>query len=142
LPLHPKFSHFQFSPHFEHITTEAQVDHLAVYTVKKASLMCRAKHDDSVRTPIRSKEIRRPRETYASTSALKNEQRKAYKRNPNSEIYSMLSYALIFLVIAIVAGVLGFSGIAGTAAWIAHVCFVIFLVLFIVSLIFRGRPSV
>jgi uncharacterized membrane protein YtjA (UPF0391 family) len=54
----------------------------------------------------------------------------------------MLYYALVFLVIAIIAGILGFTGIAGTSAWIAHVLFVIFLVLFIVSLIFRGRPSV
>ena len=54
----------------------------------------------------------------------------------------MLYYALVFLVIAIIAGILGFTGIAGTSAWIAHVLFVVFLVLFIVSLIFRGRPSV
>ena len=54
----------------------------------------------------------------------------------------MLYYALVFLVIAIIAGIFGFAGIAGTSAWIAHVLFVIFLVLFIVSLIFRGRPSV
>jgi uncharacterized membrane protein YtjA (UPF0391 family) len=79
------------------------------------------------------------RDIRKSTSALRNEQKKA---NIEIQIYSMLSYALIFLVIAIIAGVLGFSGIAGTAAWIAHVCFVIFLVLFIISLIFRGRPSV
>src|SRR5271165_678483 len=54
----------------------------------------------------------------------------------------MLYYAVVFLVIAIIAGFFGFTGIAGTSAWIAHVLFVLFLVLFIVSLIFRGRPSV
>jgi len=54
---------------------------------------------------------------------------------------AMLHYAVIFLIIAIIAGFFGFAGIAGTSAWIAHVLFVLFLVLFIVSLIFRGRPS-
>lgn len=37
-PLHPKFEHFQFDPDFENITTETQVDHLAVYTTKKPRL--------------------------------------------------------------------------------------------------------
>jgi hypothetical protein len=37
-PLHPKFSHFQFDPDFEHITTETRVDHLLVYTTKKCRL--------------------------------------------------------------------------------------------------------
>jgi uncharacterized membrane protein YtjA (UPF0391 family) len=55
---------------------------------------------------------------------------------------AMLHYAVIFLIIAIIAGIFGFAGIAGTSAWIAHVLFVLFLVLFIISLLFRGRPSV
>jgi hypothetical protein len=37
-PLHPKFSHFQFDPDFEYITTETRVDHLLVYTTKKPRL--------------------------------------------------------------------------------------------------------
>jgi hypothetical protein len=37
-PLHPRFSHFQFDPDFESITTEARVDHLEVYTAKKPRL--------------------------------------------------------------------------------------------------------
>jgi hypothetical protein len=37
-PLHPRFSHFQFDPDFESITTETQVDHLVVYTTKKPPL--------------------------------------------------------------------------------------------------------
>jgi hypothetical protein len=51
-PLHPKFSHFQFNPDFEHITTEAQVDHLAVYTTKKPRLRVGETIINSVRTPI------------------------------------------------------------------------------------------
>ncbi|HET9378980.1 MAG TPA: hypothetical protein VFO40_28670 [Chthoniobacterales bacterium] len=37
-PLNPRFSHFQFDPHFENITTETKVDHLEVYTTKKPRL--------------------------------------------------------------------------------------------------------
>jgi uncharacterized membrane protein YtjA (UPF0391 family) len=54
----------------------------------------------------------------------------------------MLSWAFLFLVIVIIAEIFGFSGIAGESAWIAHVLFLIFIVLFIVSFLFRGRPSV
>ncbi len=55
-----------------------------------------------------------------------------------SPVSSMLTYAILFLVIAIVAGILGFGGIAGTAAMVAKVLFVIFLVLFLAAFI-RGR---
>jgi uncharacterized membrane protein YtjA (UPF0391 family) len=51
---------------------------------------------------------------------------------------TMLSWALIFLIVAIIAGILGFSGIAGAASNIAWILFVLFLVLFLVSLV-RGR---
>lgn len=51
---------------------------------------------------------------------------------------TMLSYAVLFLIIAIIAAALGFSGVAGTASWIAQVLFLVFLVLFIVSLFRRG----
>jgi len=56
--------------------------------------------------------------------------------------FTMLYWALMFLLVALVAGVLGFGGVAGTAAWIAQVLFVVFLVLFIVSLLSGGirRP--
>jgi hypothetical protein len=37
-PLHPRFSHFQFDPDFESITTETKVDHIEVYTAKKPRL--------------------------------------------------------------------------------------------------------
>lgn len=52
---------------------------------------------------------------------------------------TMLSWALIFLIVAIVAGVLGFSGVAGAASNIAWVLFVLFLVLFLVSLVMGRR---
>ncbi|HKM58514.1 MAG TPA: DUF1328 domain-containing protein [Chthoniobacterales bacterium] len=54
----------------------------------------------------------------------------------------MLSWAFLFLIIAVLAEVFGFSGLAGESAWIAHVLFVVFIVIFIVSFLFRGRPSV
>jgi uncharacterized membrane protein YtjA (UPF0391 family) len=63
-------------------------------------------------------------------------------KNSQKGINAMLHYAVIFLIIAIIAGIFGFTGIAGTSAWIAHVLFVLFLVLFVISLLFRGRPSV
>ena len=53
-------------------------------------------------------------------------------------LVTMLSYAIIFLIIALIAGVLGFGVVAGTAATIAKILFVVFLILFVVSLI-RGR---
>jgi uncharacterized membrane protein YtjA (UPF0391 family) len=46
---------------------------------------------------------------------------------------TMLSWAVLFLIIALIAGLLGFTGIAGTSVWIAQV-------LFVVSLLFRRRP--
>lgn len=52
--------------------------------------------------------------------------------------FSMLNYAVVFLLVSLVAAVLGFGVIAGTAATIAKVLFLVFLVLFIVSLI-KGR---
>jgi uncharacterized membrane protein YtjA (UPF0391 family) len=55
---------------------------------------------------------------------------------------SLLSWALIFLVVALIAGALGFGGVAGTSMGIAQVLFFVFVVLFVVSLIahlVRGR---
>jgi uncharacterized membrane protein YtjA (UPF0391 family) len=42
---------------------------------------------------------------------------------------TMLSWAIIFLVIALIAAFLGFTGVAGTAARIAQILFVVFLIL-------------
>lgn len=54
----------------------------------------------------------------------------------------MLSWAFGFLVLAIVAGILGFGVLASAAAGLAKILFVVFLALFILSLLFRGAPTV
>jgi len=56
--------------------------------------------------------------------------------------YSMLRWALIFLIVALIAGVLGFGVVEGTAAWIAKVLFVVFIILFIIGLVTGRRPGV
>ena len=48
------------------------------------------------------------------------------------EEYSMLRWAVIFLVIALIAGLLGFTGIATAAAGIAKFLFYLFLIVCIV----------
>jgi uncharacterized membrane protein YtjA (UPF0391 family) len=53
--------------------------------------------------------------------------------------FSMLHYAIVFLVIALIAAVLGFGGIAGAATGIAKILFLVFLVLFVVSLVMGRR---
>lgn len=55
---------------------------------------------------------------------------------------TMLSWALMFLVVALVAAVLGFGGIAGTAVSIAKLIFFVAIALFLISAIMhvvRGR---
>jgi uncharacterized membrane protein YtjA (UPF0391 family) len=56
--------------------------------------------------------------------------------------FTMLYYAVVFLIISLIAAVLGFGGIAAGAAGIAKVLFVVFLVLalagFVASLLRRG----
>jgi len=57
--------------------------------------------------------------------------------------FTMLQWALMFLVIALVAALFGFGGIASSATGIAQILFFIFIVLFVVSLLanaLRGRP--
>lgn len=49
--------------------------------------------------------------------------------------FTMLQWALIFLIVAIVAGVLGFGGIAAVSAEIAQIVFFVFLVLLVASLV-------
>lgn len=56
--------------------------------------------------------------------------------------YSMLGWALTFLVIAIIAAIFGFGGVAGTAVGIAKILFWVFIAIFVISLLFgliRGR---
>lgn len=58
--------------------------------------------------------------------------------------WTMLYYALVFLVVALIAAMFGFGGIAASAAGIAKVLFVVFLVLFVASAIFgflRRHPN-
>jgi uncharacterized membrane protein YtjA (UPF0391 family) len=49
--------------------------------------------------------------------------------------FTMLYWALVFLVVAIIAGALGFGGIAGTSAGIAQILFFIFLAFLVLSLL-------
>ena len=55
--------------------------------------------------------------------------------------FSMLRWAVVFLVIAIIAAVFGFGGIAGEAAWIAKVLALVFVVLLVVSLAMGKKPK-
>jgi uncharacterized membrane protein YtjA (UPF0391 family) len=57
---------------------------------------------------------------------------------------TMISWALMFLVVALVAAVLGFGGIAGTAVSIAKLIFFVAIALFLISAIMhvvRGRSA-
>jgi uncharacterized membrane protein YtjA (UPF0391 family) len=49
--------------------------------------------------------------------------------------FTMLRWALIFLVVGLIAGLLGFTGVAGASIAIAKTLFVIFMVIFLVLLI-------
>jgi uncharacterized membrane protein YtjA (UPF0391 family) len=53
---------------------------------------------------------------------------------PEKEIFAMLYWALMFLVIALLAALFGFGGIASTATGMAQILFVVALVLFVISL--------
>jgi uncharacterized membrane protein YtjA (UPF0391 family) len=50
--------------------------------------------------------------------------------------FTMLHYAVVFLVIALVAALFGFGGIAAGAAGIAKILFVLFVVLAVISLLY------
>ncbi len=54
--------------------------------------------------------------------------------------WTMLGWALMFLIIGIVAGVLGLSGIAGAATNIAWILFVVGLILAVIFFITGRRP--
>jgi uncharacterized membrane protein YtjA (UPF0391 family) len=49
--------------------------------------------------------------------------------------FSLLHYAIIFLVVALIAAAVGFGGVAGVAMEGARLLFWIFIVLFVISLI-------
>jgi uncharacterized membrane protein YtjA (UPF0391 family) len=62
-----------------------------------------------------------------------------------TEVRTMLSWVVTFLVIALIAGLLGFGGIAGTSIEIAKIIFFIAVILFLVSAVVgvaRGRTRV
>jgi uncharacterized membrane protein YtjA (UPF0391 family) len=62
-----------------------------------------------------------------------------------TEVRTMLSWVVTFLIIALIAGLLGFGGIAGTSIEIAKIIFFIAVILFLVSAVVgvaRGRTRV
>jgi len=66
-------------------------------------------------------------------------------RKSKTEVRTMLSWVVTFLVIALIAGLLGFGGIAGTSIEIAKIIFFIAVILFLVSAVVgvaRGRTRV
>jgi uncharacterized membrane protein YtjA (UPF0391 family) len=70
--------------------------------------------------------------------------RRAARASPPStepKEFSMLHYAIVFLVIALIAAVFGFGGIAAGAVGIAKILFFVFIIMAIVAFIAgRGRP--
>jgi uncharacterized membrane protein YtjA (UPF0391 family) len=49
--------------------------------------------------------------------------------------FSLLHYAIIFLVVALIAAAIGFGGVAGVAMEGARLLFWVFIVLFVISLV-------
>jgi len=67
------------------------------------------------------------------------------KQKVETEVRTMLSWVVTFLIIALIAGILGFGGIAGASVEIAKIIFFIAVVLFLVSAVVgvaRGRTRV
>jgi uncharacterized membrane protein YtjA (UPF0391 family) len=49
--------------------------------------------------------------------------------------FSLLHYAIIFLIVALIAAAVGFGGVAGVAMEGARLLFWVFTVLFVISLV-------
>jgi uncharacterized membrane protein YtjA (UPF0391 family) len=49
--------------------------------------------------------------------------------------FSLLHYAIVFLVVALIAAAVGFGGVAGVAMEGARLLFWVFIVLFVISLV-------
>jgi uncharacterized membrane protein YtjA (UPF0391 family) len=49
--------------------------------------------------------------------------------------FSLLHYAIVFLVVALIAAAVGFGGVAGIAMEGARLLFWVFIVLFVISLV-------
>lgn len=67
------------------------------------------------------------------------------EQNLETEVLTMLSWVVTFLIIALIAGILGFGGVAGASIEIAKIIFFIAVVLFLVSAVVglaRGRTRV
>jgi len=56
----------------------------------------------------------------------------------NKNGYSLLGWAIIFLIVALVAALFGFGFIAGTSITIAKWLAIIFIILFLVSVIMHA----
>jgi uncharacterized membrane protein YtjA (UPF0391 family) len=60
----------------------------------------------------------------------------------DSEVTTMIGWAITFLIVALVAAIFGFGGIAGAAVDIAKLIFFVAIVLFAISAVIgllRGR---
>jgi uncharacterized membrane protein YtjA (UPF0391 family) len=69
----------------------------------------------------------------------------ARRAGTETEVRTMLSWVVPFLIIALIAGVLGFGGLAGASIEIAKIIFFVAVVLFLVSAVVglaRGRTRV
>jgi uncharacterized membrane protein YtjA (UPF0391 family) len=67
------------------------------------------------------------------------------KQIGQTEVGTMLSWVVTFLIVALVAGILGFGGIAGASVEIAKIIFFVAVVLFLVSAVVglaRGRTRI
>jgi uncharacterized membrane protein YtjA (UPF0391 family) len=58
-----------------------------------------------------------------------------HEKEVSMPTFSLLHYAITFLVVALVAAAVGFGGVAGIAMEGARLLFWIFIVLFVVSLV-------
>jgi uncharacterized membrane protein YtjA (UPF0391 family) len=56
--------------------------------------------------------------------------------------FTMLRWAVIFLIIALIAGALGMFGLEGTAMEAARILFFVFLVMFVVSMVMGRRGPI
>jgi uncharacterized membrane protein YtjA (UPF0391 family) len=90
-------------------------------------------------SPARPPELSFPQPHWSS-------ERSRYPALPQStrqtEVCTMLSWVVTFLIIALIAGILGFGGLAGASIEIAKIIFFIAVVLFVVSAVVgvaRGR---
>jgi len=104
---------------------------------------CAAQQDAARRSAARREKLKHRSCEMVSPDTALADRRSCRTLDLFEETYTMLHYAIVFLVIALIAAVLGFGGIAGAAAGIAKILFLVFLVLFVVSLVVgRRRPPV